>query len=121
MGLKSGEIGVVLRNEPVRVSVIATFLLAGVLAAVFSIFVAANGHPIPLIVVLIFVFLLAAMFSLTIWLVPSPFLGHSAEHYTSIAATVILLACAAFFLARFVRDRRRGRVNGRCTTASPTC
>lgn len=111
LGLKSGEIGVVLRNEPVRVSIIATFLLAGVLAAVFSIFVTANGHPIPLIVALVFVFLLAAMFSLTIWLVPSPFQGHSPEHYSSIAATVILLACAAFFLARFTSDRRRNRVN----------
>ena len=59
LGLKSGEIGVVLRNEPVRVSVIATFLLAGALAAVFSIFVTATGHPVPLIVVLIVVCLLA--------------------------------------------------------------
>jgi hypothetical protein len=102
---------VVLRNEPVRVSVIATFLLAGVLAAVFSIFVTATGHPVPLIVALIFVFLLAALFSLTIWLVPSPFQGHSAEHYSSIAATGLLLACAAFFLARFLRDRRQNRVS----------
>jgi hypothetical protein len=111
LGLKSGEIGVVLRNEPVRVSVIATFLLAGVLAAVFSIFVTAHGHPIPLIVALIFIFLLAAMFSLTVWLVPSPFLGHSAEHYSSIVATVILLGCSAFLLRRFLTQRRQDSVS----------
>lgn len=49
------------------------FLLAGILAAVVSVFVKSGGHHwIPVRVVLTVLLLLISLFSLSIWMIPSP-------------------------------------------------
>jgi len=94
IGLKSAEIGVVLRNEPIRVSVVATFLLAGALAAVASVFIRSNAHPIPFMAALIVFLVMTSAFSLTIWIIPSPFGDNSGNGSVSALVTLGLWACS---------------------------
>jgi hypothetical protein len=107
LGLKSAEIGVVLRNESFRVSVIAIFLLAGILAAVASVFVTSGAaHKIYPLVALTVFFFLASLFSLAIWIIPSP-LASSAQHAASIWVTVGLWVLAAELLIWALVRRRQ--------------
>lgn len=70
IGLKSAEIGVVLRNEPFEVSIVGILLLTGVLAAALSVFVT-KQHPVhaewwfgPAV-------LAASAFPVVIWIIPA--------------------------------------------------
>jgi hypothetical protein len=95
LGLKSAEIGVVLRNDPVQVGVVAGFLLLAVLTAVISVFVNADRHPISVTVAVIVLLFAVATFPLIVWLIPAPFQGHHNEHVSSIVVTWSLLGAAA--------------------------
>lgn len=95
LGLKSAEIGVVLRNDPFQVGVVAAFLLIAVLTAVISVFVNAEGHPISAIVAVIVLLCTVATFPLMVWLIPAPFQGQHNEQVTSIVVTWSLLGAAA--------------------------
>ncbi|HCU95284.1 MAG TPA: hypothetical protein DHU96_22270 [Actinobacteria bacterium] len=99
LGLKSAEIGVVLRNQSFRVSIVAIFLLAGILAAVASVFVKSGEHHwIPVRVVLTVLLPLISLFSLSIWMIPSPFGANTAEHYASVWVSVALWVISAALL-----------------------
>lgn len=103
LGLKSAEVGVILRNDSWRVSVISVFLLLGILAAVASVFISSGGaHAVsPLVASLVFV-VLASLFSLSIWIIYSPAVTTKGEHTASIWVTVGLWAAAAVLLVYVV-------------------
>jgi hypothetical protein len=74
LGLKSEEIGVVLRNDLVGATIVATFLLGGILCAMASVFVTSGGHhPIRPLLALAIGVLLASMFPLSVWIIPAAF------------------------------------------------
>jgi hypothetical protein len=126
LGLKSAEIGVVLRNDPVQVGVVAGFLLIAVLTAVISVFVNADRHPISATAAVIVLLFTVAAFPLMVWVIPAPFQGHNNEHVTSIvvtwsllgAAALITLVYATWCLARWVGHRHQMTVV-RAHTAEP--
>jgi hypothetical protein len=109
LGLKSAEVGVVLRNQPFQVSIVSVFLLLAVLVAVISICVNPDAHLVPGLVALSVLFLTAAMFPLLVWVIPAPFPGHSAEHTASIWVTWGLLGAAAVAVMLHPITRRRAR------------
>jgi hypothetical protein len=124
LGLKSAEIGVVLRNDPVQVGIVAGFLLVAVLTAVVSVFVSADRHPISVTVAVIVLLFAVATFPLMVWLIPPPFQGHHNEHVGSVIVTWSLLGAAALMtliyatwcLARWVTHRRPATVAAAHTT-----
>lgn len=109
LGLKSAEVGVVLRNESFNVSIVAIFLLVGILAAMASIFVTSGGHPVPSLVALTILLLLASMFSLLIWIIPLPSGLNTAEHAASMWVTVALWVLSGFLLTWTYLHRKRLR------------
>lgn len=113
IGLKSAEIGVVLRNEPIWVPVVAVLLLGGILAAVLSVFTTAGGqHPVPPIAAVITILAAAASFPAIVWLIPSPFPGHSGEHLASVAVTIALLGVSVLLCAAAALFRSPARAQG---------
>jgi hypothetical protein len=69
IGVKSAEIGVILRNDPGPVSYVAIILLVGVIAATASVFVDADKHAISLKAAVIVLFVMLFLFCLTVWIV----------------------------------------------------
>jgi|ERR1022692_52006 hypothetical protein len=110
IGIKSAEIGVLLRNEPVKISVVSAFLLAGVITAALSIFVKNEKYAIPDLVALIVLILTVLIFAVTVWMIPSPLAGQSTERKASLIVTKILIWYAVTLIViACVRRRRMGR------------
>jgi hypothetical protein len=82
IGLKSAEVGVVLRNEPSRVSIVGILLLLGVVTAALSIFVTASHSVYPGWMIG-FAVLAVSAFPAVIWAIPSPFPGQGGDDNTA--------------------------------------
>jgi hypothetical protein len=95
IGLKSAEVGVVLRNEPFRVSIVGFLLLLGVVTAGLSIFVI-KEHPVYPGWMFGLSLLAASAFPLLIWNIPSPFPGQGSER------TAAMWVAIAFWIAAIV-------------------
>ena len=87
-----------LRNEPVRISVVSAFLLAGVITAALSIFVKNGCHAIPDLMALIIVALTVLMFSVVVWMIPSPLPGQATEHEVSGIVTIISIVISVLLI-----------------------
>jgi hypothetical protein len=121
LGLKSAEIGVVLRNDLVGATIVATFLLAGILCAMASVFVKSGGHPIPLLLTLGIGTLLASLFPVSVWIIPTTFgvapsaaqaVGTPPEVSFSRVAACILWGISAVLLLAWAAIRfHRHRIN----------
>lgn len=107
IGLKSAEVGVVLRNEPFRVSIVGIVLLLGVVTAALSIFVTAH-HLIHPSWMFGFALLAASAFPLLIWIIPSAFPGQGSEHTAAMWVAIGCWAAAALLLGWAVSAHRGG-------------
>lgn len=108
IGLKSAEVGVVLRNEPFRVNIVGILLLLGVVTAALSIFVTAD-HPIPMGWMFGLCILAASTFPLLIWIIPSPFPGQGSEHAAAMSVAWGCWAAGAVLVVWSAVAHRRGR------------
>jgi hypothetical protein len=97
IGLKSAEVGVVLRNEPSRVSIVGILLLLGVVTAALSIFVAASHSVYPGWMIG-FAVLAVSAFPAVIWAIPSPFPGQGGEDNAAFWVAVACWGAAAVLL-----------------------
>jgi hypothetical protein len=118
IGIKSTEIGVVLRNEPVGISIVTALLVAGLLAAVVSIFVESEKHLISLITACVVFLLLVSLFLFTARFIPSPFPGHDFEHAASLWFGLAVLLIAVMLGAwtrygRLIGDKIMQRADAR--------
>jgi hypothetical protein len=123
LGLRSGEIGVVLRNDLAGATIVATFLLVGILCAMASVFVTSGGrHPVPPLLALAIGVLLASMFPLSVWIIPATFgtaqgpahvVGNSSETSLNQVMTFIIGGISAVLfiwaLALIFYQRHKGR------------
>lgn len=108
IGLKSAEVGVVLRNEPFRVSIVGVLLLLGVVTAALSIFVT-KDHPIYPGWMFGLGALAAAAFPLLIWIIPSPFPGQGSERAAAMWVAIGCGLLAALLVGVSVRAHVPGR------------
>lgn len=107
IGLKSAEVGVILRNEPFRVSIVGILLLLGVVTAALSIFVTAH-HLIHPAWMYGFSLLAVSAFPLQIWIIPSAFSGHGSERSAAIGVAIGCWVAAAVLLGWAVAAHRSG-------------
>jgi hypothetical protein len=101
LGLKSAEIGVVLRNEPFRVGVVAAVLLIAVLTAVISVFVNLE-HPVHPMLAAVVLLVAACAIPAVVLIIPAPAVVHTRERTTSIGLTWGFLIAAAAITAGYV-------------------
>ncbi len=98
IGLKSAEVGVVLRNEPSQVSIVGILLLLGVVTAALSIFVAASHSVYPGWMIG-FAVLAVSAFPAVIWAIPSQSPGQGGEDNTAFSVAVACWRATAVLLA----------------------